>query len=123
LAGIIIRITRTSFIEVLRQDYIRTAYAKGFNLPPVVFRHALKNALLPVVTVVGLQTGALLGGAVVTETVFAWPGVGQLAINALSDRDYPVVQGVVLVSALIFVVINLLVDLFYSVLDPRIRYR
>lgn len=123
LAGIIIRITRTSFIEVLRQDYIRTAYAKGFHLPPVIFRHALKNALLPIVTVVGLQTGALLGGAVVTETVFAWPGVGQLAVNAIASRDYPVVQGVVLVSALIFVIINLVVDLLYSVLDPRIRYR
>ncbi|MFN8460107.1 MAG: nickel ABC transporter permease [Anaerolineae bacterium] len=123
LAGIIIRITRTSFIDVLRQDYIRTAYAKGFHLPPVIFRHALKNALLPIVTVLGLQTGALLGGAVVTETVFAWPGVGQLAVNAIASRDYPVVQGVVLVSALIFVVINLIIDLLYSVLDPRIRYR
>ncbi len=123
LMGIIIRITRTSFIDVLRQDYIRTAYAKGFHLPPVIFRHALKNAMLPIVTVLGLQTGALLGGAVVTETVFAWPGVGQLAVNAIASRDYPVVQGVVLVSALIFVVINLVVDLLYSVLDPRIRYR
>ncbi|MCK6626467.1 MAG: ABC transporter permease [Anaerolineae bacterium] len=123
LAGLIIRITRTSFIEVLRQDYIRTAYAKGFALSPVVFRHALRNALLPIVTILGLQTGALLGGAVVTETVFGWPGVGQLAVNALSDRDYPVVQAVVLVSALIFISINLLVDLAYSILDPRIRYQ
>jgi ABC-type dipeptide/oligopeptide/nickel transport system permease component len=123
LAGIIIRITRTSFIEVLRQDYIRTAYAKGFALSPVVLRHALRNAMLPIVTILGLQTGALLGGAVVTETVFGWPGVGQLAVNALSDRDYPVVQAVVLVSALIFVVINFLVDLAYSILDPRIRYQ
>jgi len=123
LAGLIIRITRTSFIEVLRQDYIRTAYAKGFALSPVVFRHALRNALLPIVTILGLQTGALLGGAVVTETVFGWPGVGQLAVNALSDRDYPVVQAVVLVSALIFIGINLLVDLAYSILDPRIRYQ
>jgi ABC-type dipeptide/oligopeptide/nickel transport system permease component len=123
LAGVIIRITRTSFIEVLRQDYIRTAYAKGFALSPVVFRHALRNAMLPIVTILGLQTGALLGGAVVTETVFGWPGVGQLAVNALSDRDYPVVQAVVLVSALIFVGINLLVDLAYSILDPRIRYQ
>jgi ABC-type dipeptide/oligopeptide/nickel transport system permease component len=123
LAGIIIRITRTSFMEVLRQDYIRTAYAKVFALSPVVFRHALRNALLPIVTILGLQTGALLGGAVVTETVFGWPGVGQLAVNALNSRDYPVVQGVVLVSALIFIVINLLVDLMYSILDPRIRYQ
>lgn len=123
LAGLIIRITRTSFIEVLRQDYIRTAYAKGFALSPVIFRHALRNTLLPIVTILGLQTGALLGGAVVTETVFGWPGVGQLAVNALSDRDYPVVQAVVLVSALIFIGINLLVDLVYSILDPRIRYQ
>jgi peptide/nickel transport system permease protein len=123
LAGLIIRITRTSFIEVLRQDYIRTAYAKGFALSPVLFRHALRNAMLPIVTILGLQTGALLGGAVVTETVFGWPGVGQLAVNALSDRDYPVVQAVVLVSALIFIGINLLVDLAYSILDPRIRYQ
>ena len=123
LAGIIIRITRTSFIDVLRQDYIRTAYAKGFHLLPVVFRHALWNALLPIVTILGLQTGALLGGAVITETVFGWPGIGQLAVNALKSRDYPVVQAVVLVSALVFVVINLLVDVLYSILDPRIRYR
>jgi ABC-type dipeptide/oligopeptide/nickel transport system permease component len=123
LAGLLIRITRTSFIEVLRQDYIRTAYAKGFALSPVIFGHALRNALLPIVTILGLQTGALLGGAVVTETVFGWPGVGQLAVNALSDRDYPVVQAVVLVSALIFIGINLLVDLAYSILDPRIRYQ
>lgn len=108
---------------MLRQDYIRTAYAKGFALSPVIFRHALRNALLPIVTILGLQTGALLGGAVVTETVFGWPGVGQLAVNALSDRDYPVVQAVVLVSALIFISINLLVDLAYSILDPRIRYQ
>lgn len=123
LAGIIIRVTRTSFIEVLRQDYIRTAHAKGLLPSLVVVKHALKNAILPVMTIIGLQIGALLGGALVTETVFAWPGVGQLAVNALRNRDYPVVQGVVLVSALIFVVINLVVDLLYSVLDPRIRYR
>jgi len=122
LIGLIIRITRTSFIEVLRQDYIRTAYAKGLRQVPVLLRHAFKNAMIPVVTIIGLQTGALLGGAVITETVFAWPGVGQLAVNALYTRDYPVVQGVVLVSALVFVVINLLVDFMYSVFDPRIRY-
>lgn len=123
LAGIIVRITRTSFSDVLRQDYIRTAYAKGFQLSPVVFRHAMKNAMLPIVTILGLQTGALLGGAVITETVFGWPGVGQLAVNAVYNRDYPVVQGVVLVSALLFVVINLAVDILYAVLDPRIRYQ
>ena len=123
LAGIIVRITRTSFLDVLSQDYIRTAYSKGFSLSPVLFKHALKNAMLPVVTILGLQTGALLGGAVITETVFGWPGVGQLAVNAVHNRDYPVVQAVVLVSALIFVVINLLVDILYSVIDPRIRYQ
>lgn len=122
LAGIIVRITRTSFMDVLHQDYIRTAHAKGFALSPVLFRHAFKNALLPIVTILGLQTGALLGGAVITETVFGWPGIGQLAVNAVHNRDYPVVQAVVLISALIFVVINLLVDILYSVIDPRIKY-
>lgn len=122
LAGIIVRITRTSLMDVLHQDYIRTAYAKGFALSPVLFKHAFKNALLPIVTILGLQTGALLGGAVITETVFGWPGIGQLAVNAVHSRDYPVVQAVVLISALIFVVINLLVDMLYSVIDPRIKY-
>jgi ABC-type dipeptide/oligopeptide/nickel transport system permease component len=122
LVGLIIRITRTSFIEVLREDYIRTAYAKGLHARSVIQRHAFKNALIPIITVVGLQTGALLGGAVITETVFAWPGVGQLAVNALKTRDYPVVQGVVLIAALVFVVINLLVDFLYAFFDPRIRY-
>jgi len=123
LIGLIIRITRTSFIEVLRQDYIRTAYAKGLRPSFVLSRHAFKNAMIPVVTVIGLQTGALLGGAVITETVFAWPGAGQLAVNALYTRDYPVVQGVVLISALVFVVINLLVDFMYAIFDPRVRYQ
>ena len=123
LLGLIIRITRTSFIEVLREDYIRTAYAKGLRARSVIFNHGFKNALVPVITVVGLQMGALLGGAVITETVFAWPGVGQLAVNALKTRDYPVVQGVVLISALVFVAINLLVDFLYAFIDPRIRYK
>ncbi len=123
LMGMLIRITRTSFIDVLRGDYIRTAYAKGLGRSRVVVGHALKNAMLPVVTVIGLQTGALLGGAVITETVFGWPGVGQLAVNALYNRDYPVVQAVVLISAVVFILINLVVDLLYAMLDPRIRYR
>lgn len=123
LTGIIIRITRTSFIEVLRQDYIRTAYAKGLPSALVVIRHGVKNAIIPVMTVIGLQIGALLGGALVTEAVFAWPGVGQLAVNALRNRDYPVVQAVVLTSALVFIGINLLVDFLYAIVDPRIRYR
>jgi peptide/nickel transport system permease protein len=122
LLGLNVRITRTSMIEVMRQDYIRTAYAKGLRAWVIVLRHALQNAMIPVVTVIGLQTGALLGGAVITETVFAWPGAGQLAVNALYSRDYPVVQGVVLVSALIFVIINLMIDFVYAILDPRVRY-
>jgi peptide/nickel transport system permease protein len=123
LISIIIRITRTTMIDVLHQDYIRTAYAKGLRSSLVIAKHALKNAMIPIVTIVGLQTGALLGGAVITETVFGWPGVGQLAVNALYGRDYPVVQGVVLMSAVVFVVINLLVDVLYTVLDPQIRYQ
>jgi peptide/nickel transport system permease protein len=123
LAGMIIRVMRTSLIEVMRKDYIRTAYAKGITPTVVLLRHAIKNAMLPVVTIIGLQTGALLGGAVVAETVFAWPGIGQLAVNALINRDYPVVQGVVLLSAFLFVLVNLFVDLLYVALDPRIRYR
>lgn len=122
LVGLIIRITRSSFISVLREDYIRTAYAKGLHARTVTIRHAFKNALIPVVTVVGLQTGALLGGAVITETVFAWPGVGQLAVNALKTRDYPIVQGVVLIAAFFFVAINLLVDALYAAIDPRVRF-
>ncbi|MFN8475334.1 MAG: ABC transporter permease [Anaerolineae bacterium] len=123
LAGMIIRITRTSMIDVLRGDYIRTAYAKGLSHSRVVVGHALRNAMLPVITVVGLQVGALLGGAVITETVFGWPGIGQLAVSSLYNRDYPVVQAVVLVSAVVFILINLFVDVLYSILDPRIRYR
>jgi peptide/nickel transport system permease protein len=121
--GLLIRITRVSMMDVLRQDYIRTARAKGLQNSVVVMRHAVSNALIPVITVMGLQTGALLGGAAITETVFAWPGLGGLAVNALYNRDYPVVQGVVFISALTFIVINLVIDLAYSALDPRIRYR
>ncbi|MFN8497940.1 MAG: ABC transporter permease [Anaerolineae bacterium] len=123
LAGMIIRITRTSMIDVLRGDYIRTAYAKGLGQSQVIVGHALRNAMLPVVTVVGLQVGALLGGAVITETVFGWPGIGQLAVSSLYNRDYPVVQAVVLVAAIVFIFVNLFVDLLYAIVDPRIRYR
>jgi ABC-type dipeptide/oligopeptide/nickel transport system permease component len=116
------RLTRSGMLEVLGREYVTTAWAKG--LPPlgVVGKHALKNALIPVVTVVGLQYGFLLGGAVVTETIFAWPGVGRLAMTAILQRDYPVVQGCVLLVAVLFVLVNLLVDLLYGWLDPRIRY-
>jgi peptide/nickel transport system permease protein len=117
---VISRITRSSLVEVLGQDYIRTAHAKGLTEAVIVNRHALRNALIPVVTVVGLQLGYLLGGAVVTETVFAWPGVGRLIVQAISARDFPVVQASVLILAVTFVIVNLLTDLLYMVLDPRI---
>jgi len=119
---IIARLTRSTMLEVLGQDYIRTARAKGLVERRVVVRHGLKNALIPIVTVVGVQAGYLLGGAVLTETVFAWPGVGTLMVQGILARDFPLVQGCVLVIALSFVLINLAVDLLYGWLDPRIRY-
>jgi peptide/nickel transport system permease protein len=119
---IIARLTRSTMLETLGQDYIRTARAKGVVERAVVLRHGLKNALIPIVTVVGVQAGYLLGGAVLTETVFAWPGVGTLMVQGILARDFPLVQGCVLVVALSFVLINLLVDLLYAWLDPRIRY-
>jgi peptide/nickel transport system permease protein len=120
--AIISRLTRSGMLEVLGHDYVKTAHAKGVAPLWVITKHALKNALIPVVTVIGLQYGFLLGGAVVTETIFAWPGVGRLAITAILQRDYPVVQGCVLLVATLFVLINLGVDLLYGWLDPRIRY-
>ena len=119
---IIARLTRSTMLEVLGQDYIRTARAKGLVEGRVVVRHGLKNALIPIVTVVGVQAGYLLGGAVLTETVFAWPGVGTLMVQGILARDFPLVQGCVLVIALGFVLVNLAVDLLYGYLDPRIRY-
>jgi len=123
LAGmaLVARITRSSMLEVLDEDYVRTARAKGAREFVVVVKHALRNAAIPIVTVVGLNFGALLGGAVVMETVFARPGVGTLLVNAILSRDYPVVQGVTLVVATLFVLVNLLVDLSYSLLDPRVK--
>jgi peptide/nickel transport system permease protein len=121
-AGLIARITRSSMLEVLRQDFITTARAKGLAEKVIIYKHALKNALIPVVTIMGLQFGILLGGAVLTETVFAWPGVGRLLVDSILARDYPVVQGAVLVLAVSFVLINLFVDLVYAFLDPRISY-
>ncbi len=120
--AIIARMTRSSLLEVLRQDYVRTARAKGLAEGRVISRHAIKNAFIPVVTVIGLNVGSLLGGAVLTETIFAWPGVGRLVVDAIFARDYPLVQGVVLMIALLFVVVNLVVDVSYAYLDPRIRY-
>jgi ABC-type dipeptide/oligopeptide/nickel transport system permease component len=116
------RLTRSAMLEVLGQDFVRTARAKGLREGVVLLRHGLANALLPVVTVVGLQVALLLSGAFVTETVFAWPGVGRLAVFAIQSRDFPVVQGAVLVIAVLFVLMNLLVDVLYAYIDPRIHY-
>ena len=120
-AAVISRMVRGSLVEVMEQDYIRTARAKGLTEWVVVNAHAVRNALIPVVTVVGLQLGYLLGGAVVTETVFSWPGIGRLIVQAIAARDFPVVQAAVLLLAVTFVGINLLTDMLYAVLDPRIR--
>jgi len=121
LAAVLMRQTRNAMIEVLSADYIRTARAKGLAQRGVVFRHAIRNALIPVVTILGLQTGALMGGAVVTEQIFVVPGFGRLIVEAVFTRDYPLVQGVVLITASAYVLINLLVDVSYSFLNPRIR--
>jgi peptide/nickel transport system permease protein len=118
----IARLTRAAMLEVLRLDYITTARAKGLSAGYITWKHALKNAAIPVVTIMGLQFGALLGGAVVTETVFSWPGIGRLAIQGIYNRDYPVVQASVFIAAVFFVAVNFIVDLLYTLLDPRIRY-
>jgi len=120
--AVIARMTRSSMLEVLREDYIRTARAKGLAPGRVVIVHALRNALIPVVTVIGLQVGTLLAGAVLTETLFSWPGVGKWLIDAISRRDYPVVQGGILMIATLVILVNLVVDLMYGVLNPRIRH-
>jgi ABC-type dipeptide/oligopeptide/nickel transport system permease component len=119
----ITRLTRSGMLEVLNQDYIRTARAKGVGGRPVVWKHAFKNAAIPIVTIVGIELGTLLGGSVITETIFAWPGVGRLSVQAIYNRDYPVVQAAVFLLASTFVVVNLIVDLLYTYLDPRIRLR
>lgn len=121
LAAILTRMVRTAMLEELGQDYIRTARAKGVSENVVVYRHALRNALVPVLTVVGLQFGALLAGAIVTETIFSWPGIGRLTVQAISNRDYYLVQGCVLAIGLTYVAVNFLTDLMYSVVNPRIR--
>jgi ABC-type dipeptide/oligopeptide/nickel transport system permease component len=120
--GLLTRQTRSAMLEVLGQDFVRTARAKGAGRRIVLVKHALRNAMLPVVTTIGLQFGALLSGAVLTETVFAWPGVGRLLVDSIGSRDYPVIQGVVLLLSVSFIVINLLTDLVYAYVDPRIRY-
>ena len=122
LAAILTRLTRNAMLDVLREDYVRTARAKGLKGRIILFKHALRNAVLPVVTTAGLQFGALLGGAVIVETIFSWPGLGLLSISAIRQRDLPMVQGSVLVFALSFMLITLLVDLLYAAINPRIRY-
>ncbi|WP_405102881.1 ABC transporter permease [Oceanobacillus sp. FSL H7-0719] len=120
--AIIARMTRSSMLEVMKSDYIRTVRAKGSGQFLVIYKHALKNAMIPVLTVIGLQAGVLLGGAILTETIFSWPGVGRYVYEAINYRDYPVIQSGILVIAFIFVIINLLVDILYKKIDPRIKY-
>ncbi len=122
MAAVTARLTRSSMLEVLRQDYIRTARAKGLSEKLVISRHALKNALIPIVTVIGMQFGRVLEGAVIVETIFAWPGIGKLLVDSIYARDFAMIQGGVLFVAVIFVIVNLLVDISYTYLDPRIRY-
>ncbi len=122
VVAFIARMTRSSMMEVLSQDYTTTARSKGLKEQVVVIKHALKNALIPIITVIGLQFGMLLGGAVLTETVFAWPGVGRLIVDSILARDYPVIQGAILVFGLLYILVNLVVDLLYAYVDPRIRY-
>ncbi len=123
LMALVTRLVRSGMLDVLNEDYVRTARAKGLKEQTVIVRHALRNILIPLVTVIGLQLGALFGGAVITESIFAWPGVGRLALQAISARDYPLVQAAVLVISVIYVFLNLAVDLLYVYLDPRIRYQ
>jgi peptide/nickel transport system permease protein len=120
--AVIMRMTRSSMLEVMNEDYVRTARAKGVVPWRVVFKHALRNAMLPTITVIGLQVGLLMGGAIITETIFSWPGIGLYVYQSISARDYASIQGVVLYAALLFVLINLVVDILYAVLDPRVRY-
>lgn len=123
VASVMARFTRASFIEVLGEDYMRTARAKGLSPRRVIFKHGLRNALIPVITMMGLQFGLLLGGAIVVEVVFNWPGLGRLLIDSVENRDYPVIQALVLLFSCEFIVINLVVDILYAVVNPTIRYR
>jgi peptide/nickel transport system permease protein len=120
--AMIARITRSSMLEIIRQDFIRTERAKGLPERMVIFKHALKNALIPIITVIGMEFGLLLGGAILTETVFAWPGLGRYTVDAVYARDYPAIQGSVLFIAFIFVLVNLITDVLYAYINPRIRY-
>ncbi|NOU99466.1 ABC transporter permease subunit [Paenibacillus sp. LMG 31457] len=120
-AALITRMVRSTMLEVLKEDYVRTAEAKGVSTFKVIMKHAFRNALIPVITIVGLQFGGMLGGAIVTETIFAWPGIGRLAITAISQRDFPVIQGTVFVVAFMFAITNLIVDILYAVVNPKIQ--
>lgn len=122
MVALVTRLVRSGMLEVLNEEYIKTARSKGLTETKVVWKHAFRNTLIPIVTVLGLQLGTILGGAVVIETVFAWPGIGNLAIRAILARDYPLVQACVLFSAAIFVIINFSLDIIYRYIDPRIRY-
>ena len=121
LAAILTRMVRSSMLEELSSDYVRTARAKGLSTATVLLRHALRNALIPIITILGLQFGTLLAGTIVTETIFSWPGIGRLTVNAISARDYPLLQGCILVIALSYVLVNLITDVFYAFIDPRVR--
>jgi ABC-type dipeptide/oligopeptide/nickel transport system permease component len=123
LAAILVRMIRSSMLEELQSDYIRTARAKGTSARAILWKHALPNAMLPVLTILGLQFGSLLTGAIITETIFSWPGIGRLLIQAIYSRDYPLVQGCILVFAILYALVNLLVDLLYGALDPRIQFK
>ena len=123
LAAVIARMARSSMLDVLEQDYVRTARAKGVPTRTILYRHAFRNAVIPVLTIIGLQTGELLGGAIVVETIFAWPGIGSMTLQAIQSRDYPAVQGLVLVNGTLFALANLAVDLLYAAIDPRVEYR
>jgi peptide/nickel transport system permease protein len=123
MAGSVMRMTRSSMLEVLRQDYIKTIRAKGGGPRLVIFKHAFKNSMIPVITIIGMQIGGLLGGTVVIEQIFSLPGVGQMTLDAIFKRDYPIVQVNILMLAVIYVVVNLLVDIFYAVIDPRITLK
>ncbi|MCK4938330.1 MAG: ABC transporter permease [Methanosarcinales archaeon] len=122
MAAVTARLTRSSMLEVIRQDYVRTARGKGLSEKTIIVRHAMKNALIPVITIIGLEMGHLLGGTVIVETIFAWPGIGKLLIDAISQRDLPIIQGCVIFITIMYVFVNFIVDLSYSILDPRIRY-
>jgi ABC-type dipeptide/oligopeptide/nickel transport system permease component len=122
LAAILTRMVRTSVIEELSSDYVRTARAKGLSESAVLFRHAFRNALIPIITILGLQFGTLLAGTIVTESIFSWPGIGRLAVQAISARDYPLLQGCILMIAVSYVLVNLLTDLVYAFVDPRVRF-